>query len=682
MTFPMKPDEQPRWATTAGPTDVIEPSSGKKDIGWFSPLANPEKPPYQTFNWLLLKNFEWSQYMEDFTDVLAAHININIPGDTIELFNTNSSVLLAAGGQLNIDNILGQVNVFESGTAIFQLFASAGAGHLELRDSLSAINIRLRADSKSIFTNGINIGNPSLAEPLCVGRDNNAGDSTNTVSLDVGNLSPSQGALRVQYTNAASGDSPIGALSFQPRNNAGNGDTNPANLIFTKITGSDEATISLANTNGGLFIKEDGNIGLTTTNPLTKLQINRANSQGDGTTQNNFDNLFITRSGFGVKGPSISFASPIDDLRSVTMQTIQTGGTTDIGLEIITRNSGVHNALTSTVKMFWDHENNLRTTGCDIIFGQDDRPEWEIEVIGGTAFKNTAIFRNTGFNGFKGISLRGFTGDSPYNMTGNDNEYSHLSILGGGLTVDQIVAYSTAASTPTAITAFVQTYADSGNLLKLKLPDNTDRTFVTSLDSDGSVVLNGSLTVTTGGMDITGNIDITGGELEIIDIQLQRVADTPNNYLSIQSGDLRIENGFNLRLFDIFLTRTASNIITVTPTNVNLEIEGGFLNTSGGLVWKQTILAIGVWNMDADISVNIAHGLTVTTIVDVSAIIYEDDLSSALRLQFSGNGDQLSGRIEVDATNAVLFRTAGGTFDGPLYNNTGVNRGYVVITHL
>lgn len=45
----------PKWATS-GSADIVEPSEGKKDIGW---VGKGEKPPHETFNWLLNQTYKW-----------------------------------------------------------------------------------------------------------------------------------------------------------------------------------------------------------------------------------------------------------------------------------------------------------------------------------------------------------------------------------------------------------------------------------------------------------------------------------------------------------------------------------------------------------------------------------------------------------------------------------------------
>lgn len=55
-----KPTSTPRWATAANPADIVEPNSGKKDVGW---LAN-EAPPHGYFNWFWHLVYLWLAFLD------------------------------------------------------------------------------------------------------------------------------------------------------------------------------------------------------------------------------------------------------------------------------------------------------------------------------------------------------------------------------------------------------------------------------------------------------------------------------------------------------------------------------------------------------------------------------------------------------------------------------------------
>jgi hypothetical protein len=54
-----KPVSLPRWAST-GSADVVEPTSGKKDVGFVA----GERPPAQYFNWLFELIYDWFAFLD------------------------------------------------------------------------------------------------------------------------------------------------------------------------------------------------------------------------------------------------------------------------------------------------------------------------------------------------------------------------------------------------------------------------------------------------------------------------------------------------------------------------------------------------------------------------------------------------------------------------------------------
>ncbi len=68
-----RPDKKPRWATvptvnpTSGKNNVIEPSDGKKDLGW----DYLEKPARNFLNWVMNKAYEWIDYFDKNTQLLV-----------------------------------------------------------------------------------------------------------------------------------------------------------------------------------------------------------------------------------------------------------------------------------------------------------------------------------------------------------------------------------------------------------------------------------------------------------------------------------------------------------------------------------------------------------------------------------------------------------------------------------
>lgn len=92
------------------------------------------------------------------------------------------------------------------------------------------------------------------------------------------------------------------------------------------------------------------------------------------------------------------------------------------------------------------------------------------------------------------------------------------------------------------------------------------------------------------------------------------------------------------------------------------------------------IINIGDWNMDTTQSLDVAHGVTLSKIRSLSAIIIADSSTTRYDLNImDGAGD--GGGLFADATNVVLRRIASGFFDNTSFNSTSFNRGYIVLQY-
>lgn len=101
----------------------------------------------------------------------------------------------------------------------------------------------------------------------------------------------------------------------------------------------------------------------------------------------------------------------------------------------------------------------------------------------------------------------------------------------------------------------------------------------------------------------------------------------------------------------------------------------------------EKVLEIGDWNMDADSSKAVAHGLTHSKIISIKVIIRDD--SDSNRSDLVGTQDiagtlHYKGSTSLDATNINLSRvpsTNNGLFDNTNYDSTSYNRGYVSVKY-
>ena len=92
MSVTAKPSAKPEWATDGGAL-VLEPPSGKKTQGWIV-----EKPPVRYWNWLLLKTYQWIDYLENLTDRVSSEYD-SIGGSIAAASHTTIEAAIAAGAK-------------------------------------------------------------------------------------------------------------------------------------------------------------------------------------------------------------------------------------------------------------------------------------------------------------------------------------------------------------------------------------------------------------------------------------------------------------------------------------------------------------------------------------------------------------------------------------------------------
>jgi hypothetical protein len=119
----------------------------------------------------------------------------------------------------------------------------AGAGHTFAYFDAATGRYSIRSNNSTAFS---------------VGRDQNAGDSTNLVQMRVGNHGTNQGEIQMRYTNAAASGQPDGRIVFIPRNNANTSNFLGGEIKFQKVSGADTTSLTLSNTAASLALSPDG----------------------------------------------------------------------------------------------------------------------------------------------------------------------------------------------------------------------------------------------------------------------------------------------------------------------------------------------------------------------------------------------------------------------------------------
>lgn len=101
--------------------------------------------------------------------------------------------------------------------------------------------------------------------------------------------------------------------------------------------------------------------------------------------------------------------------------------------------------------------------------------------------------------------------------------------------------------------------------------------------------------------------------------------------------------------------------------------------------FREKVLNIGAWNMDAAASVSVAHGLDLIDIRKVDVLIRTDNNStSSTNFSFRPlirGSSSVSGDWFVTSDNVVLQRETGGAWDSTNFASTTVTRGYITILY-
>jgi hypothetical protein len=117
-------------------------------------------------------------------------------------------------------------------------------------------------------------------------------------------------------------------------------------------------------------------------------------------------------------------------------------------------------------------------------------------------------------------------------------------------------------------------------------------------------------------------------------------------------------------------------------------VEWGDPNTIddvAGLTLKCKVVDIGDWNMVAASVVTPNHSLTYADIISVDGYVRRDDDLVRHRICSGINGGTNLGDVYISewtATQVILRRLVGGSYDDPLYDSTGYNRGKLFIWYL
>lgn len=133
-------------------------------------------------------------------------------------------------------------------------------------------------------------------------------------------------------------------------------------------------------------------------------------------------------------------------------------------------------------------------------------------------------------------------------------------------------------------------------------------------------------------------------------------------------GDITIKSDGSIHALNFYIN--SSGVCSFTATN----------STINSLSLK--VIEIGIWNMDADATVSVAHGLDYTKIRNISIIIISD---AGNRTEIGNGGNANWG---FNGTDIVMTRAASsgtypvGAYDSVSFDDSAMNRGYITIQYV
>lgn len=143
------------------------------------------------------------------------------------------------------------------------------------------------------------------------------------------------------------------------------------------------------------------------------------------------------------------------------------------------------------------------------------------------------------------------------------------------------------------------------------------------------------------------------------------------------------------------VTLTGSSI-TVKLNNIGLNYDAdysGFYTDRSvpDVAWvngytgeiRRAVLEIGDWDMDANQTTTVAHGLTLSKIRNVEGVIRNDADDTYYSSGYIGAAGNVQWTTTtIDATNITLTRRPSGDFDNTGFDSTSFNRGWLIVDYV
>lgn len=184
----------------------------------------------------------------------------------------------------------------------------------------------------------------------------------------------------------------------------------------------------------------------------------------------------------------------------------------------------------------------------------------------------------------------------------------------------------------------------------------------------------------------------TDGSIDTAHIANSQVTAAKMGSQSVAEAALQTDSVVAVKIKDLAVTTAklaAGAVSTAKITNGDVtaaKLEGAIPET-GGNTLKVKVIQIGTWDMDADATKEVAHGLTFGNIRFVQVTVRKDDTTISYPLNYTPTGGANTGitvgNFSWDTNTVDLKRMAGEFFDSTTFDTMGGdgNRGWVTIIY-
>jgi len=205
--------------------------------------------------------------------------------------------------------------------------------------------------------------------------------------------------------------------------------------------------------------------------------------------------------------------------------------------------------------------------------------------------------------------------------------------------------------------------------------EGVDRVVInaTATDVDALSIAGAAVTSSAAELNILDGVTSTAAELNILDGVTSTTAEL--NILdgvTSSAAELNILDGATLSTAEINIL----DGVTATAAEINKSSDG-----IGVTIPRRKIVNIGDWNMVSTEYIAVAHGLNISKIVGVSAIIIGDSVATLHPVVYVQSFDAQT-RMYVSETNLIIYRLTGGYFDSPGFDSVGFNRGFFIVDYI